>query len=459
MNDVDFPRPDRADDFDLMAMPGQARPGDRSRRDDDRYLMLEALLSARRTLYVSWSGRNARDDAHQPPSVLVSQLRGYLDAGWRSASADGVSAERTTIHPLQPFSRRYFEGGTLSTHAREWRAAHREAPPLLGGPPAPRADRSEATVDVDRLCRFLRKPIDDYFRARLDVVRRPEAEDVDDDEAFAVDGLGRYRLRAELIEDPEAFASDVVDVVLARRVARLRGAGTLPIAGLGDRVVDEAVDAVRPAIERWLAWRAAHPGEVPPRDVRIELGGVVFEDRIDGLQSGDGRDVRLRPEPSRLLAGSEVRADRLVSAWVEMLVASVGGVTFDTVLVGCDATLTLAPWSKDEATAALSALLAAWRRGRDEPLPIAPKTALAFVAGDADAARQCYEGQRDQQGENAAFGPQRLYPDFAALTKDGRFETFARSLYGPLSRWARSATIDPHTQPQGDAAPADEVEA
>jgi len=67
-------------DFDLMTMAGQMRPGDRSRRQDDRQLMLEALLSARRMLYVSWTGRSVRDNSDQPPSVLVSQLRDYLSA-------------------------------------------------------------------------------------------------------------------------------------------------------------------------------------------------------------------------------------------------------------------------------------------------------------------------------------------------------------------------------------------
>ncbi len=45
MNDTAYPRHDRAPGFDLIAQ--QPRPGDRSTRDDDRYLFLEALLSAR----------------------------------------------------------------------------------------------------------------------------------------------------------------------------------------------------------------------------------------------------------------------------------------------------------------------------------------------------------------------------------------------------------------------------
>src|SRR5690606_22987741 len=123
MNDGDYPRRTPRSDFDLMALPGQQRPGDRARRDDDRQLMLEALLSARRVLHVSWCGRSVRDNSEQPPSVLVAQLRDYLAAGW----SPEVVATRTTEHPLQPFSRRYFETGTaLRTWAREWRAAHTE---------------------------------------------------------------------------------------------------------------------------------------------------------------------------------------------------------------------------------------------------------------------------------------------------------------------------------------------
>ena len=82
--------------------------------------MLDALLAARRVFYVSWTGRNVRDNTEQPPSVLVAQLRDYLQAAW----GPQVLAERTTEHPLQPFSARYFQGEVgLFTHAREWREA------------------------------------------------------------------------------------------------------------------------------------------------------------------------------------------------------------------------------------------------------------------------------------------------------------------------------------------------
>ena len=154
MNDGDYPRQRQPLDFDLMGQ--DYRPGDRSRREDDRYLFLEALLSARERLHISWVGRSITDNGVRPPSVLVGQLRDHLAAGWRlaspGASTDGqvlVSAGDTATetipnalqapnekppslldaltqeHPLQPFSPRYFPSDPKAspwfTYAREWR--------------------------------------------------------------------------------------------------------------------------------------------------------------------------------------------------------------------------------------------------------------------------------------------------------------------------------------------------
>ena len=48
------------------------RPGDRTVRDDDRQLFLEALLSARDRLLITYVGQSIRDNAELPPSVVVS---------------------------------------------------------------------------------------------------------------------------------------------------------------------------------------------------------------------------------------------------------------------------------------------------------------------------------------------------------------------------------------------------
>ncbi|NYE22514.1 exodeoxyribonuclease V subunit gamma [Pigmentiphaga litoralis] len=106
MNDGDYPRAQPPLDFDLMG--GDYRPGDRSRREDDRYLLLEAVLSAREQLYISWVGRSIRDNSERPPSVLVGQLRDHLAAGWQTVDDSDLLDGLTVVHPLQPFSARYF---------------------------------------------------------------------------------------------------------------------------------------------------------------------------------------------------------------------------------------------------------------------------------------------------------------------------------------------------------------
>ena len=48
-------------------MSQKPKRGDRSRRDDDRYLFLEALISAQQKLYISYIGRSIQDNSERFP--------------------------------------------------------------------------------------------------------------------------------------------------------------------------------------------------------------------------------------------------------------------------------------------------------------------------------------------------------------------------------------------------------
>ena len=101
MNDGAFPRSASPPSFDLVAA-GRARRGDRDIRREDRFAFLEALLAARRCFVVTCTGRGLRDDSPIPPSVLVDELKDYLERRFPGETIE-------TRHPLQPFSPRYFE--------------------------------------------------------------------------------------------------------------------------------------------------------------------------------------------------------------------------------------------------------------------------------------------------------------------------------------------------------------
>ena len=101
MNDGVFPRSPSPPSFDLVAA-GRTRRGDRDIRHEDRFAFLEALLAARRCFVVTCTGRGLRDDVPIPPSVLVDELKDYLERRFPGETIE-------TRHPLQPFSPRYFE--------------------------------------------------------------------------------------------------------------------------------------------------------------------------------------------------------------------------------------------------------------------------------------------------------------------------------------------------------------
>ncbi len=485
MNDGDYPRRSPRSDFDLMALPGQQRPGDRARRDDDRQLMLEALLSARRVLYLSWCGRNVRDNSVQPPSVLVAQLRDYLAAGWSPA----VVAERTVEHPLQPFSRRYFEPGTpLLTYAREWRAAHVEAAAQDDAVPshdgqanreatgrATRPTRGEAAspplppfvpdpavpLTIAALAAFLRNPVKVFFRERLGVVYEDVDEALPDDEAFGFDGLEEHGLVEELaaavladlalLPPPELHAF-ALEAAVEAQLGRIERAGRLPIGGLGLRARAALGEAVLPLLRAWRLVRASHPLDAERRNLRFAHAGALMEDWLDHRVRADEHALPswLAHDPGRLLEDADkgtLRPWRLLLPWVRSLLAAAADSPSGGLLVGRDATVHIVPTDPAVARALLARLIEAWIAGLGEPLPVAARTALALVGEGKPA--EAYEGSEHRRGEVEEASLARCYPDYAALIEDGRFEHLARALYGPLLEWMDShVEAVPHPAPE-----------
>jgi exodeoxyribonuclease V gamma subunit len=433
MNDGDFPRRAPKADFDLLAQPGMARPGDRSRRDDDRYLMLEALLAARDKLYISWVGRNVRDNSEQPASVLVSQLRDYLVNGWEL----DLHA-RTTEHALQPFSRRYFEDGGLLTYAREWREAHGEdaiEAEIAELPPYDIDDKYR--LKLATLNNFVRQPVRFFFRQRLGVMFGEAALVGEDEEPFSLNALERYLLEDTMLDDgAEAEEIDEVREKLTERSERLAREGVLPIGLLGQQYQHQLVEALVPVRSEWLRLRERYHLAAPKVALSIELAGVQMEDWLDQLRSNGSETVWLAQISSKVTdKQGKPRGDKLISMWLRQLAAAAAGMPVKGYLVARDAVVAMAPLETAEAQESLYQLVCMWREGMNRPLPTACKTALA-LAQDGDP-RKVYDGDsfNDMAGENADLCLARLWPDFASLSAELEFPDCSRALYGPLADW------------------------
>jgi exodeoxyribonuclease V gamma subunit len=444
MNDGDFPRRGHQSDFDLLALPGMGRPGDRSRRDDDRYLMLEALLAAREKLYLSWVGRNVRDNTEQPASVLVSQLRDYLKAGWDME--DGLP-DRTTVHALQPFSRRYFERGGLLTYAGEWRSAHRaEQDSAVDEDDAlpPYELEADYRLKLGELAAFLRQPARYFFRRRLGVNFGSNEVVGEDEEPFSLDALERFFLEDTLLNEggnadsgtPEPQAE--VRQVLDQRAQRLVREGRLPIGLVGKQWQQQLVEELVPVRRSWLALGARYPTPAPKLVVSLELNGTLLDDWIDKLRSNEGETVWLMQISSRVLDRKGApRGDKLIGPWLRQLAAAASGASVSGYLLARDATIQLAPLDAGAARDVLEGIVGLWRANLDRPLAVACKTALAHLAGGDP--REVYDGGFEINGEVDDPCLARLWPEFAVLRAAGDWPRMAEALYGPLAAWLRDS--------------------
>ena len=451
MNDGDYPRTPVAMDFDLMAK--DYRPGDRSRREDDRYLFLEALLSAREQLYVSWVGRSVRDNAEQPPSVLVNQLRDHIASGWQLRDGDGPALLKalTVEHPLQPFGRGNFPAngqGPLFTYAREW-AGYHDAPTVSENAPGPTVlpERTpDGPLQPQDLGGFLKNPVQSFFNRRLGVHFDADLSAPIDLEPFGLDGLEQWQLREALVaaalevpETPSEWSSRM-DAALAG----LSRAGHLPLAGVGSVLAETLRDEVSGLLERYRRWVEGYPVLLDGSErLCFEHEGIVVEADLAGLRSdGSAGCCRLQPRPGRVVSGSGKAAPRhdvLVYPWIPHLMANARGLELTTLVVGTDAALRLPPLPAERSAAILRELLQAWRVGQCRPLPVTLLAALAWLQAevlDRDpeaAARKAYEGNEHQLGDlqRCAY-LRRMYPDARSLLEHPEFRDWTNRLYRPL---------------------------
>ncbi len=204
MNDADYPRTQTPNSFDLMQYHYQK--GDRVRRDDDRYLFLEALLAARDYCYISYVGRSITDNQPKEPSVLVSQLLDYINQGQSENALTVIEHTMTAFSPdnfknnekfTRSFATKWLPIAQLdaSSNNSEFAVTMTENPEKI------------EEVELDSLVSFVENPVKFFFEKQLGVYFRDKDERIADSENFTLSGLDNYSLNNDLIYlDEQNFA-------------------------------------------------------------------------------------------------------------------------------------------------------------------------------------------------------------------------------------------------------------
>ncbi len=279
MNGDAYPRQSKPSGFDLIAK--HPKPGDRSRRNDDRYLFLEAMLSAREKLYISYVGQSIQDNSLIPPSVLVSELMDYIEVGFEIPGKK-ILDHVFTRHRLQAFSSEYFKKDEkLFSYSEEnCQAAKRilearEAPVPFVSRGLSDPEEEWKTVDLNDLCTFFGNPARFLVNKRLGIHLEERASILEEREAFDIKGLEKYLLEENLVERKLAGGNPGDFLPLAR------ASGKLPHGTLGECIFEALSQGVESFLEKTEPY--LKETTLGPLEVDLRVSGFNLRGRIDGI--------------------------------------------------------------------------------------------------------------------------------------------------------------------------------
>jgi exodeoxyribonuclease V gamma subunit len=377
LNDGDFPRQDAHASINLVRL--YPRIGDRSRRDDDRLLFLQSLVSAQDVLYLSYTGQDVRSGDALPPSTLIGELLEFLHHfHFPMLSAAELRRQIVTEQPMQPFSPRYLEppgsraAARVFTFDRGWLAAAE----AMGGPRTAAvafADGSTLAqsppelVELRALQKFFEHPARFFLRDVLQIPLEPPADRLADEEPLALDSLSEYQLRQRL------FARACMEGTLPQMPdALLRAQGVLPPAPLDDDAYARLARDVDALLPLWRDWCAQHGPSAEALNVSV-AGGVRISGRLSDVW----------PDGLRRIRAGKLGMRYQIACWIDYLMLRAAGLPGALHMAGLDrdGSVCVLRATIAEAVAAdqLARLVNLFQEGHTQPLPFMPDLAQRYL--------------------------------------------------------------------------------
>mgnify|MGYP001942614519 CR=1 FL=1 len=212
LNDGEYPRQRAPLGFDLMSL-SQSRIGDRSRRGDDRYLFLEAIISARQALYLSYQGRSIKNNNQRQPSIVLKELMDYLQQAynWQLLADNNVDLRQLA---MQPYSEKNYIG-KYAGFDKKWLALspkhenRQESHNQTDRQQTSKLNNQALVIDADEcqkfsltlndLTRFFTHPSRYFAQTKLALYLDNYDEQLLDIEPFDSDHLSRYLFKEQVL--------------------------------------------------------------------------------------------------------------------------------------------------------------------------------------------------------------------------------------------------------------------
>jgi exodeoxyribonuclease V gamma subunit len=431
MNTDAYPREFQPLNFDLIAR--HPKIGDRSRRNDDKYLFLESIISSRKQLYISYVGQSIQDNSTIPPSVLVSELLETIEKNF-GGPGKNLPEDIMTRHRLQPFSQEYFLGDTgLFSYSMENMLArinqHDEPSTFIADriPLTPEEEGEWISLDLDSLCRFFANPACYFMQKRLGMVLEDKSAFMEDRENFILAALERYQVEQRLLQARMAG----IDFEVYKPV--LKALGQLPHGKVGDFNFDEMSIEVENFISKITPFTSKTSRQ--PVDINIKIGEFDLSGRLSDIAEAGWVTVRYARQRTR----------DILTTWIGHLVLCCQArpeYTQTSFLICKDSALTFGPVS--DSRPLLEDLLGLYRSGLETPIHFFPDTSYAYAwhklkksASDLEALKKAAKKWQGEEGGQKFYKPEsddpyydQCYRRMSVLDED--FIRIALTVFTPI---------------------------
>jgi exodeoxyribonuclease V gamma subunit len=262
-----FPARDNFKGFDLLGE--KYIEGDRSRKQTDKSIFLETILSAREYLYLSFTGQSPKDNSEIPPSIVLDELLDYIEQSCTDTEVLKLVRNKLLAkHPLHGFSSRYkMQDSRLFTYLYD---SEEEGNVINPAKEEPKEDLVEITTDS--FLKFFEHPIVWYFNNILKIYYGEDDVTLPESEIFIPDSLQEWIIKNDIIRIEDEAIEDYK--IKNKKEARL------PLCNLGNYFIEKFSEETASLKEKLLK-------EVNGRvETSIHLDIVTDTYRITGIIDG-----------------------------------------------------------------------------------------------------------------------------------------------------------------------------
>ena len=404
LDENQFPRQEIRASFHLLEHRRQL--GDPKCSDKDRYVLLEALMSSRENLIITWNSRNEKTGEKLETSNPIQQWLDYLANELNPNDFEGLLI-KAPANPLSPNNFLPQPGGSviscdeIDLKTRKFLDTKKRTKPIALALPLTwsiNVNRSPSKISHQTIKEWLINP-QRIWLEQFEIKPKDRNICLEDVDALDLNELQRYQLLNERIDEYKNCLVDKSNISTFNNSKEYweivtRGTGLLPSKSA-------AIIEIELLEKRWQSL-LKHINDLG----HISIKTILFEDQLHESLWGDHSQI--------IIETGKIKSGAIMNAWLKHLEFSSSGLDQKkTILIARKSITEFAkiftwdPIKKEEAVLILNDLKALASQGFEECWPVPPESgwALALASGKTpETAYKIFEkswsGEFTFSGEN-----------------------------------------------------------